>query len=165
MKSRILLSRLNIYPIIVILTLFKIFFSTTFLFAESFSIKNIEISKKFNMNFQKNEVLDEGFKIAFQDLISNITKSNEQNEFKNLSLSNIKTIIDSFSIKEEKFINNIENHKENLSNKLPLFKPWVSGFKGSVSALPTYLLNVVKNKLSISWPKVLLSFIKGNILS
>ena len=107
MKSRILLSRLNIYPIIVILTLFKIFFSTTFLFAESFSIKNIEISKKFNMNFQKNEVLDEGFKIAFQDLISNITKSNEQNEFKNLSLSNIKTIIDSFSIKEEKFINNI----------------------------------------------------------
>ena len=107
MKSKILLFKLNIYLIILILTLFKIFFSTTYLYAESFNIKNIEISKKFNMNFQKTDVLNEGFKIAYQNLISNITKSDDQNKLKNLSLSNIKTTIDSFSIKEEKFIDNI----------------------------------------------------------
>ena len=107
MKSKILLFKSNIYLIIWILALFKIFFSTTFSYAESFNIKNIEISKKFNMNFQKTDVLNEGFKIAYQNLISNITKSDDQNKLKNLSLSNIKTTIDSFSIKEEKFIDNI----------------------------------------------------------
>ena len=107
MKSKILLLKPNIYLIILILTLFKIFFSTTFSYAESFNIENIEISKKFNMNFQKTDVLNQGFKIAYQNLISNITKSDDQNKLKDLSLSNIKTTIDSFSIKEEKFIDNI----------------------------------------------------------
>jgi len=107
MKSKILLFKSNIYLIILILALLKIFFSTNISKAESFDIKNIEISKKFNMNFQKNDALDEGFKIAFQELIFNITKSSDQNKLNNLSLSSIKTIIDSFSIKEEKFIDNI----------------------------------------------------------
>ena len=107
MKSKILLFKSNIYLIILILALLKIFFSTNISKAESFDIKNIEISKKFNMNFQKTDVLDEGFKIAFQNLIVNITKSGDQNKLDNLPLSNIKTIIDSFSIKEEKFIDNI----------------------------------------------------------
>ena len=101
MKSKILLFKSRLYLIIFILTLFKVFFSTTFLYAESFDIKNIEISKKFNMNFQKDEVIDDGFKIAFQKLIFNITKSSDQNKLKKLSLLNIKTIIDNFSIKEE----------------------------------------------------------------
>lgn len=107
MKSKILLFKSNIYLIIFILTLFKISFSTTILHAESFDIKNIEISNKFNMNFQKTYVIDEGFKIAFQRLISKITRSKDQNKLNNLPLSNIKTIIDNFSIKEEKFIDNI----------------------------------------------------------
>ena len=107
MKSKMFLFRSNLYLIIFVLTLSKIFFSTTFLHAESFNIKNIEISKKFNMNFQKTDVLDEGFKIAYQNLILNITNSDDQNRLRDLSLSDIKTIIDSFSIKEEKFIDNI----------------------------------------------------------
>tara|TARA_B100000886_G_scaffold332315_1_gene284884 strand:+ start:103 stop:1116 length:1014 start_codon:yes stop_codon:yes gene_type:complete len=89
------------------LTLFKIFFSTTFSYAESFDIKNIEISRQFNMNFQKIDVLDEGFKIAYHDLIKNITKSKDQFKLKDLSLFDIKTMIDNFSIKEEKFIDDI----------------------------------------------------------
>ncbi len=107
MKSKILLIRSIIYPIILVLTLFKIFFSTTFSYAESFQIKDIQISKKFNMNFKKINVLDEGFKIAYHNLILNITKSNDQNKLKDLSLFNIKTMIDNFSIKEEKFVDNI----------------------------------------------------------
>ena len=90
MKSKMLLLKPNIYLILLILTLFKIFFSTTFSYAESFNVENIEISKKFNMNFQKTDVLNEGFKIAYQNLILNITKSDDQNRLKDLSLSNIK---------------------------------------------------------------------------
>ena len=89
------------------MTLFKIFFSTAISYAESFDIKNIEISQKFNMNFQKIDVLDEGFKIAYHNLILSITKSTDQDKLKNLQLFNIKTMIDNFSIKEEKFIDNI----------------------------------------------------------
>ena len=107
MKCKMLFFKTKLYLIIFILTLFKIFFSTTFLYAENFDIQNIEISKKFNMNFKKTDVIDDGFKIAFQKLIVNITKSKDQNKLDKLSLLNIKTIIDNFSIKEEKFIDNI----------------------------------------------------------
>ena len=107
MKSKILLNNSIIYPIILILALLKIFFSTTFSHAESFDVKNIQISKQFDINFQKIDVLDEGFKIAYHNLILNITKSKDQYKLKNLSLFDIKTMIDNFSIKEEKFIDNI----------------------------------------------------------
>ena len=58
MKSKILLIKSTIYPIILILALSKIFFSTTFSHAESFDIKNIQISKQFDMYFKKTDVLD-----------------------------------------------------------------------------------------------------------
>ena len=102
-----LLIKSTIYPIIFALALLKIFFSTTFSFAESFDIKNVEISKQFNMSFQRKDALDEGFKIAYNNLILNITKSKDQLKLKDLSLIDIKTMIDNFSIKEEKFIDNI----------------------------------------------------------
>lgn len=107
MKSKIILFKLTLYPIIFTLALLKIFFSTTFSYAESFDIKNVEISKQFNMNFQRIDTLDEGFKIAYNNLILNITKSKDHFELKDLSLIDIKTMIDNFSIKEEKFIDNI----------------------------------------------------------
>ena len=107
MKNKTLLIKSTIYPIIFVLALLKIFFSTTFSFAESFDIKNVEISKQFNMNFQRKDALDEGFKIAYNNLILNITKSKDQLKLKDLSLIDIKTMIDNFSIKEEKFIDNI----------------------------------------------------------
>ena len=107
MKNKMLLIKSTIYPIIFVLALLKIFFSTTFSFAESFDIKNVEISKQFNMSFQRKDALDEGFKIAYNNLILNITKSKDQLKLKDLSLIDIKTMIDNFSIKEEKFIDNI----------------------------------------------------------
>ena len=122
MKSKILLIKSTIYPIILILALFKIFFSTTFSHAESFDVKNIQISKQFDMNFKKTDVLNEGFKIAYNRLILNITKSKDQNKLKSLSLIDIKTMIDNFSIKEEKFIDNIYNVSLDVSfNKKKIF--------------------------------------------
>ena len=35
--------------------------------AKSFDIENIEISKPFEINFDKNKVIDEGFKKAFKN--------------------------------------------------------------------------------------------------
>ena len=78
MKNKMLLIKSTIYPIIFALALLKIFFSTTFSFAESFDIKNVEISKQFNMSFQRKDALDEGFKIAYNNLILNITSSSQR---------------------------------------------------------------------------------------
>ena len=122
MKSKILLIKSTIYPIILILALSKIFFSTTFSYAESFDVKNIQISKQFDMYFKKTDVLNEGFKIAYHNLILNITKSNDQYKLKDLNLLDIKTMIDNFSIKEEKFIDNIYNVSLDVSfNKKKIF--------------------------------------------
>ena len=85
MKSKILLVKSTLYLIIFTLALLKIFFSTTFSYAESFDIKNVEISKQFNMNFKRTDILDEGFKIAYNNLILNITKSKDQSKLKDLS--------------------------------------------------------------------------------
>lgn len=93
----------KLYVFILFTTLFKIF-STSFLYAGSFEVKNTQISKQFDINFNKNLVIDKGFKLAFDDLILRIIKSQDYLKINNTSLKNIKSMIDTFSIKEEKFV-------------------------------------------------------------
>ncbi len=81
------------------------FFSTEKLQAKSFEIRDIEVSKPFEINFNKDQIIDEGFKKAFFELISQITKSSDQKKIEKIRLSKIKGMIESFTIKEEKFIN------------------------------------------------------------
>ena len=88
------------------LVLFIIIFSTTYLHANSFKVSNIEISSPFEVNFEKNAVFDEGFKTSFFNLLTMITTSGDRNKIKNTSIRQIKEMIDSFTIGEEKFINN-----------------------------------------------------------
>ncbi len=96
-----------LYIFFVILSLNIFFFSTTKSEAKAFEINNIDISRPFEINFNKNEVIDEGFKKAFIELISLILNSSDQKKILKTKLNEIKGTIDSFSIKEEKFINNI----------------------------------------------------------
>ena len=86
MKSKIILFKLSLYPIIFILALLKIFFSTTFSYAESFDIKNVEISKQFNMNFQRTDALDEGFKNSYKNFNFKIKKIKNQFKLKDFIL-------------------------------------------------------------------------------
>ena len=65
----------NLYIFFVFLSLIIFFFSTAKVQAKSFEIENIEISRPFEMNFNKNEVIDEGFHKAFYELTSLIIKS------------------------------------------------------------------------------------------
>ncbi len=88
------------FAVIIILA----FFSTTFLNAKTFRVNDIEISQSFDLNFSKNKVLDKGFKLAFLNLISMITTSGDKKKIKNTSLNEIKGMIDSFTISDEKFI-------------------------------------------------------------
>jgi len=100
----------------------NIFFSTVNVMAKSFSINDVEISTPFEINFNKNNIIDEGFKKAFDRLILSIAQSSEQKKIKNTSLSLIKGMIETFSIKEEKFIDEIYYLTLNVSfNKKKVF--------------------------------------------
>ena len=59
------------------------------------------------MGFNKNIVIDDGFKKAFSELILLIVSSSDQVKIKKVRLNEIKAMIDSFSIKEEKFVNEV----------------------------------------------------------
>ena len=112
----------NLYIFFLSLSLILFFFSTDKVNARSFNINNIEISKPFEMNFDKNKVIDQGFNKAFSELISLITVSNEHKIIQEIKSNQIKGMIESFTIKEEKFIN--ETYYVNLGvsfNKKKIF--------------------------------------------
>ena len=97
----------TLYIFFLFLSLVLFFFSTDKVKAKSFSIDNIEISRPFEINFDKNTVVDDGFIKAFSELISKITISSDHKVANDIKLSQIKGMIESFTIKEEKFINDI----------------------------------------------------------
>ncbi len=97
----------NIYIFFAFLSLNIFFFSTSELKANSFEINNIEISKPFENNFNKNEVINKGFQNAFYELGRSLIRSTDYSKIDNIGLNEIKSMIDSFSIKEEKFINKV----------------------------------------------------------
>ena len=97
---------LNVYIYFISFSLLIVFFSTTYSNANAFRVSKIEISSPFELNFEKNNVIDKGFQTSFSDLISMITTSGDRKKIKNVSIKELKGMIDSFTISDEKFINN-----------------------------------------------------------
>ena len=102
----IILRLQKIYIFFIALVLFIIIFFTSYLYANTFKVSDVEISSPFELNFNKNTVIDDGFRVAYLNLISMITTSGDRDQIKNISLKELKGMIDSFTISDEKFINN-----------------------------------------------------------
>jgi hypothetical protein len=96
----------KVYIFFISFVVFIIIFSTTYLKANAFRVSNIEISSPFELNFNKDHVIDKGFKTSFSNLLSMITTSGDKNKIKNIKIKKIKGMIDSFTISDERFINN-----------------------------------------------------------
>ncbi len=97
----------NVYIFFVFLSVVIFFFSTTKVNSKGFFIDNIEVSKPFELNFNKNRVIDKGFNKAFYELISLLVTSKDREKINLVKLNEIKGMIESFTIKEEKFIDEI----------------------------------------------------------
>ena len=97
------------------LALLNIFFSTENIQAKTLSINDIEISTPFEINFDKNKIINEGFSEAFDRLILSIVQTKDLKKLSKTSLSLIKGMIETFSIKEEKFINEVYYLSLNVS--------------------------------------------------
>ena len=94
-----------LYIFFIFLSLIIFFFSTVNSEGKAFDINNIDISRPFEIDFNKDEVIDEGFNKAFFELISLITKSQDKKKISKIKLNEIKGMVETFSIKEEKFVN------------------------------------------------------------
>ncbi len=112
----------NVYIFLLFLSVVIFFFSTTKVNSKGFFIDNIEVSEPFELNFNKNQVIDKGFNKAFYELISLLVTSKDREKIKLIKLNEIKGMIESFSIKEEKFINEIYYVKLGVNfNKKKIF--------------------------------------------
>ena len=112
-----------LYIFFIFLSLNIFFFSTEKIYAKTFNINNIDISRPFEINFNKNDVIDEGFKKAFFELLFSIISSSDLKKVNQIELSKIKGMIESFTIKEEKFIDEIYSVNLGVSfNKKKIFK-------------------------------------------
>ena len=96
-----------LYIFFLVLALNIFFFSTTNINAKAFLIDEIQVSEKLENNFNKEALINQGFKKAFNELINKLVKSNNLNKTANISLNEIKSMIETFTIKEEKFVNKI----------------------------------------------------------
>jgi hypothetical protein len=92
------------YIFFILYFLIIIFFSTASLYANAFKVSDIEISEPFELNFDKNKAIDNGFRSAFINLLSMITTSGDRRKIKDTSLKELKNMIDSFTVSDEKFI-------------------------------------------------------------
>ena len=97
----------NLYIFFIFLSLNIFFFSTVKFEAKAFDINNIDISRPFEIDFNKNEVINEGFKKAFSQLVLSILSSADQKKINQIKLNEIKGMIETFTIKEEKFIDEV----------------------------------------------------------
>ena len=95
----------KLYIFFISYVLFIIIFFTTYLHANTFKVSDIEISSPFKLDFKKSRVIDDGFKTSFENLIFMITTSGDRSKIKNISIKELKGMIDSFTISNERFIN------------------------------------------------------------
>ena len=96
-----------LYIFFIFLSLNLFFFSTDKAIGKVFEIKDIEISKSFEINFNKNDVIDQGFREAFSELVLLILNSSDRKKLEKPKLNELKEMVESFSINQEKFIDEI----------------------------------------------------------
>ena len=112
----ILSKKIYNYLYIFFLVLIIIFseFSTNFAKAKNFVINDIEIQEEYDLNFDKIKVVDRAFKKAFEILILKILQSENKSILRSINLNQIKSFVESFSIREEKFVDNNYQAKINV---------------------------------------------------
>tara|TARA_Y100000590_G_scaffold461052_1_gene621765 strand:+ start:602 stop:1678 length:1077 start_codon:yes stop_codon:yes gene_type:complete len=150
---------LYIFFFILVFILFK--FSTNFVLASEYNITKINIDETYDLNFDKSKVIDKAFKIAFKNLIYKILQKKDYNKFNNIKLTEIKSLVNSFTITNEKFINNNYMSEFNVQfNKKRILK--FIEEKNVISSLPKNI-NVFILPIIIETKKKQISYLNENI--
>ncbi len=83
--------------------------------AISFLIKDLTIEKDYDIKFNRDKVYNLAFKKAFNEIMLKVVSSSNQSKISNTSTNTIKSLIDSFNIYDEKFIENKYTAKADVS--------------------------------------------------
>ncbi len=101
------------------ITVLFLYFTTLDTKGSVFKVNDIEISEPFELKFNKYSVIDNAFVEAFSQLSKMIVLSDQAKKLKNTKIFEIKNLIDSFNIKNEKFVQNsyIANFEVNFNKQ------------------------------------------------
>ena len=121
------------YIVFTIFIVFFVCFIHTNTFSKIFKIQDIEIEEPFNSNFNKEKVINNAFKQAFDILLNSLITSNDKNKIKNTQLKDIKYLVDSFTITNEQFLN--KNYQANF--EVNFDKPKILNFFEKRSIFPS----------------------------
>jgi len=145
---------ISFYIFFLFFIIFFIKFSTIAVKANTYKIVDLEISKTYDIDFNKEEVIDMAFKKAFEELILRITTINREQVSKLANLKTIYSLIESFSIVDEKFIDNkylskfeVEFSKKELFNYLEKKNIFPSIPREKTLLLIPILINSEKNQV------------------
>ena len=89
-------SKTFLYNFFIIIFIYLFIFSTNKVYANTYKIENIEISDEYNVNFNKDDIVDQAFKRAFKILLSKITISKDYKSINNQRIYDSKYLIFSF---------------------------------------------------------------------
>ena len=67
------------------------------------AVEGLEISKEIDLKFSRDMIIEDAFKKAFYRLLSRILNSSDIKKLKNVNMSEIKTLVENFKIKNEIF--------------------------------------------------------------
>ena len=98
-----MLHQRHLYIFFIILALSLSFFSTSK--AKEFFVDQIEIQEKLENDFNKEKLINIGFIKAFKELMSKLVQSKNLTKIEDTELNEIKSMVETFKITEEKYIN------------------------------------------------------------
>ena len=81
-------------------------FSTNSALSKNYNVTDVKVEEAYDVNFEKSKVIDKAFHKAFEILIYKLIESKDKPRIKKISLKDKKSLIDNFSINDERFINN-----------------------------------------------------------
>ena len=119
-----------------------------------FIIDNVRIEEAIDLNFSREKYIDLAFKNSFKMLMSKILVEKDFNKISNMKLDNIKKLISSFKIKEEKFKGEIyKANYEILFNEKKVKKflgdENISFFQPQRISAVFYPIMIAKNEIKI----------------
>ena len=148
--------RFRLYIFFLLFVLFFIKFSTTSTYANTYKIIDIEISEPYDLNFNKQNIIDSAFKIAFKELIAKITISEDKKNLNSTNIKIIESLVDSFTIVDEKFIENkyfakfdVDFNKKQVLNFLERENIFPSIPKEKNLFLMPILIDIEKKQISL----------------
>ena len=92
-----------IYIIFIIIFLSLILSKHSFASVNIFTVEKLEVSGQINLEFSRNNMIEDAFESAFDNLLSQILNSSDYRKINNTDLKEIKHLVESFKIKKEIF--------------------------------------------------------------